>query len=203
VDAADGWVDAIRKAGERIQALSRTPAPAAPREVSPPSWDLSRAHELLQKERYVDALQLVRTFPAESAGDPDVLLLQAVLLAHDAQLSAAEETCQRLLALDELNAGAHYVLALCREGAGDARGAAEQDRMAAYLAPGFAMPRLHLGLLARRSGDREAARRELEQALQLLTGEDPSRLLLFGGGFQREALLALCRAELAAVGGAR
>ncbi len=72
-----------------------------------------------------------------------------------------------------------------------------------YLAPGFAMPRLHLGLLARRSGDREGARRELRQALQLLEGEDPSRLLLFGRGFRREALVALCRAELAAVGGQR
>ena len=58
-------------------------------------------------------------------------------------------------------------------------------------------------LLARRAGDRSAARRELELALSLLEREDASRLLLFGGGFQREALLALCRAELAAAGGAR
>lgn len=204
VDASDGWVDAIRKAGERIQALSRTPAAATlTPEASVPSWDLSRALELLQRERFVDALELVRALPAESAGDPDVLLLQAVLLAHHSELATAEETCQRLLALDELNAGAHYVLALCREGARDPRGAAEQDQIAVYLAPGFAMPRLHLGLLARRAGDREAARRELAHALQLLALEDPSRLLLFGGGFQREALLALCRAELAAVGGPR
>jgi len=202
VDASDGWVDAIRKATERIQTLSCTPA-AAPPEASAPSWDLSRALGLLRRERFADALQLVRAFPAESAGDPDVLLLQAVLLAHRAELGAAEETCHRLLALDELNAGAHHVLALCREGAGDPRGAAEQDQVAAYLAPDFAMPRLHLGLLARRGGDREAARRELEQALQLLALEDPSRLLLFGGGFQRQALLALCRAELAAVAGPR
>jgi len=202
VDASDGWVDAIRKAAERIQALGHT-LPAAPPEANAASWDLGRALELLQQERFVEALQLVRALPAQAAGDPDVLLLQAVLLAHHAELAAAEETCRRLLAVDELNAGAHYVLALCREGAGDARGAAEQDQVAVYLAPGFAMPRLHLGLLARRGGNREAARRELEQALQLLAGEDPSRLLLFGGGFQREALLALCRAELAAVGGAR
>jgi chemotaxis protein methyltransferase CheR len=29
-----------------------------------------------------------------------------------------------------------------------------------------------------------------------LRQEDASRLLLFGGGFSREALIALCRAEL-------
>jgi chemotaxis protein methyltransferase CheR len=65
------------------------------------------------------------------------------------------------------------------------------------------MPRLHLGLIARRAGDRDAARRELGKALRLLQGEDASRLLLFGGGFGREALMALCRAELNAVGGER
>jgi chemotaxis protein methyltransferase CheR len=64
------------------------------------------------------------------------------------------------------------------------------------------MPRMHLGLLARRGGDREAARRELGQAVTLLQREDASRLLLFGGGFRREALLALCRAELQSCGGA-
>jgi chemotaxis protein methyltransferase CheR len=63
------------------------------------------------------------------------------------------------------------------------------------------MPHLHLGLLARRTGDRQAQRREFERALALLQREDPSRLLLFGGGFGRDALLALCRAELHGCGG--
>jgi chemotaxis protein methyltransferase CheR len=198
VDASDSWVDAIRKAAERIQALSAR-GPALDARASAPSWDLPGALELLRRERFGEALQLVRSFPSESGRDPDVLLLQAVLLAHNAELGAAEQVCHRLLALDELNAGAHYVLALCREGAGDRRAAIEQDQVAVYLAPSFAMPRLHLGLLARRAGERETASRELAQALQLLQGEDPSRLLLFGGGFQREALIALCRAELEAV----
>jgi len=214
VDAADGWVDAIRKASERILALSvagertpqrtpeRLPASATPLAAAART-DLATAHELLQRERFADALSHVRTLGPESTQDPDVLLLHAVLLAHDGQLGAAEHTCRRLLALDELNAGAHYVLALCREGAGDRKGAMEEDQIAIYLAPSFAMPRLHLGLLARRQADRETARRELRQALELLNGEDVSRLLLFGGGFQREALVALCRAELAAVGGER
>jgi chemotaxis protein methyltransferase CheR len=106
-----------------------------------------------------------------------------------------------LLSIDELNAGAHYVLALCREQAGDRDAAAEYDRIAAYLDPAFAMPRLHLGLLARRSGDRDAARREFAQALMLLRGEDASRLLLFGGGFHRDGLIALCESSLRDAGG--
>jgi chemotaxis protein methyltransferase CheR len=109
--------------------------------------------------------------------------------------------CRRLLKIDELNSGAHYVLALCREGARDQPAAANHDQVAVYLDPAFAMPRLHLGLLARRAGDSGTARRELAQALALLQREDASRLLLFGGGFNREALLGLCRAELIACGG--
>jgi chemotaxis protein methyltransferase CheR len=63
------------------------------------------------------------------------------------------------------------------------------------------MPRLHLGLVAARAGEREVARRELARALVLLAAEEPSRILLLGGGFTRDALVALCRAELRAAGG--
>ncbi len=202
VDDSVSWVEAIGRASERVRALTGQPAPAgAPVALTPPPWNLGPALELFQQERFSHALSLVRALPDAAAGDPNVLLLQAVLLAHSGQFLPAEDTCRRLLAIDELNAGAHYVLALCREGLGDSRGSADSDQFAVYLDPTFAMPRMHLGLLARRAGDREAARRELGQAATLLQREDASRLLLFGGGFRREALLALCRAELQSCGG--
>jgi chemotaxis protein methyltransferase CheR len=194
----EGWVDAIREAAARVEALTQ---PRDPRPVTV-QWDLAAVFELIRRERFADALAAVRGLPPESARDADVLLVHAVLLVHLGQLAAAEEVCRRLLALDELAAGAHYVLALCCEGIGDREGARDHDQAAAYLDPSFAMPRLHLGLLARRGNDRAAARRELGQALVLLQREEPSRLVLFGGGFTRDALLALCRAELAACGGA-
>ncbi len=101
-----------------------------------------------------------------------------------------------------MNAGAHYLAALCREHAGDLDGAVEHDKAAAYLSAAFAMPHLHLGLIARRRGENTVARRELEQARLLLDCEDASRILLFGGGFTREALTVLCASELRALGGA-
>jgi chemotaxis protein methyltransferase CheR len=55
--------------------------------------------------------------------------------------------------------------------------------------------------MASRAGQREVARRELARAQVLLAAEDGSRLLLLGGGFRREALAALCAAELRACGG--
>ena len=189
----NNWFETINRATERIAMLMPLPegTPALP---PAPRWDSAPALDLLRRERFADALDYVRACPAER--DTDVMLLEATLLAHDGQLTAAEEACTRLLAIDDLNAGAYYVLALCREQSGNRDNAGEQDRIAAYLDPGFAMPRLHLGLMARRAGDGNAARRELGHALILLEREEPSRLLLFGGGFSREALIALCEAAL-------
>jgi chemotaxis protein methyltransferase CheR len=137
----------------------------------------------------------------DSTVDLDAQLLRAVLLMNRGLLAEAESMCDHILGSDELNAGAHYLMALCREHAGDRDAAVEHDRAAAYLDTGFAMPHLHLGLLVRRAGDVERARSELGRALLLLTHEEPSRILLFGGGFSREALVALCRSELQAAGG--
>jgi chemotaxis protein methyltransferase CheR len=204
VDAGETWFDAIARASKRIEALS-SPAPAtSPLSASTrgPAWDLRHALVLMREERFADALEAVLGLPRGAAKDPDSLLLSASLYTHLGRLREAEEACHRLLGVDELNAGAHHVLALCRDAAHDNTTAMYHDRVAIYLDPNFAMPHLHLGLLARRTGDRVAAQRELGDALLLLPREDALRLLFFGGGFSREALLALCRTELHACGGA-
>jgi chemotaxis protein methyltransferase CheR len=202
---SDDWVNAIGEASGRIERLAGGAQQTALEESTARGqdghlWDLAAPIDLLRKERFADALHLVENLPPQSASDPDVLLLLAVLLVQSGQFERAEHVCRGLLKADDLNAGAHYVLALCREGKGDRKGAAEHDQVAAYLDPAFAMPRLHLGRLLRREGDRKGARRELRVALTLLLREDASRLLLFGGGFSRNALLALCRGELVACG---
>lgn len=196
-DSCESWVDTIRRSAERIQVLTTSQA-IRPEKVQ---WDLGDALQLLHQERFAEALNVIRALPTEAAEDPETLLLKAVLHIHKGQLAEARQVCRQLLASDELHAGAQFVLALCHEEAGDIRAAVDHNQTAAYLDPNFAMPRLHLGLLARRAGNREAARRELEQASVLLQREEPSRLLLFGGGFSRDALLTLCHAELAACGG--
>jgi chemotaxis protein methyltransferase CheR len=204
---AGTWLQTIEQASERIRALTERPAASAARREgpmvaaavdSPPR--LHAVLELLKEERFAEALDLLGAETARSVQDPDSLLLRAALLTHSGQLAAAEHASARLLVRDEFNAGAHYLLALCRESAGDHAGALQHDRTAIYLDSSFAMPRLHLGLMARRAGDRDVARRELTEALRLLKREDASRLLLFGGGFGREALIALCHAELKSAG---
>jgi chemotaxis protein methyltransferase CheR len=191
------WVEVIRAATERVASLTpRAAPPPAPLSPTRPAPDLAPAFDLLRRERFDDALAHVAGLSAGGTGDRDLLLVEAALLVHGGRFGEAGRTARRLLEVDDLSAGAHYVLALCAEQGGALDEAAEHDRIAIYLDPGFAMPRLHRGLLAKRSGDRDTAKRELTQAQLLLRREDASRLLLFGGGFGREALMALCDSAL-------
>jgi chemotaxis protein methyltransferase CheR len=148
-----------------------------------------------------EALATLTALPPEAEADADVLLLRAVILTNRGQVAVAEQVCREVLALDELNAEAHYLSALCREHRGEPRAAMESDKTAIYLDSGFAMPHLHLGLLSTRTGDKSLAQRQLAQAL--LPREEGSRILLFGGGFSRETLIKLCRAELRSLEGGR
>lgn len=190
-----GWYAAIGDASRRIEALTR-PAEPAPPEI--PQWSLAVALDLLQRERFAEALDRIAGLPPAAAEDPDVLLLEALLLLQHGRLDAAVDVCRTLLARDELHAGANYVLALCFDGRGDSAAAINHYGVASYLDPEFAMPLLRRGLLARRAGALGDARRDLAQALDLLLHEDTSRLLLFGGGFTRAALSRLCASELRA-----
>ncbi|NBY26026.1 MAG: hypothetical protein EBQ71_01465, partial [Betaproteobacteria bacterium] len=162
VELRSNWVDVIQHAATRIATLAdarmRSPDQAAPlvahtqthtqphtgsqpcMAAPPRAWDLSLVLEAVRQERFADALELIGSLPADSNKDSDALLLRAVLLTNHGRLKESEEACRRLLDLDELNAGAHYLMALCREHDGDANGAIEHGQTAIYLDPGFAMP---------------------------------------------------------------
>ncbi|HEY6328676.1 MAG TPA: CheR family methyltransferase [Blastocatellia bacterium] len=214
VEPNASWTDVIVQSSKRIASLTDRAAiqgsgPRSRRAVERPpadkglGWDPTTALDLLRSERFVEALDLIRELPPGAKADPDAQLLLAVLLTNNGDLFEAQKICAEILESDDLNAGAHYLMALCKEHAGDRNAAITHDQTAIYLDPAFAMPHLHLGLMAKRAGDRETAKREIGQALTLLWREDSSRILLFGGGFTREALAEFCRAQLGACGGNR
>ncbi|MEV4640998.1 CheR family methyltransferase [Actinoplanes sp. NPDC049548] len=183
-------------------APSPRPGPAPPRTLPPPAAaqtgtrsPYDKALGLLREERFAEALSCVEA-GLGSRPAPRDLLLRSVLLAQAGRLEDAEIVCRRLLDTDGLYADAHHQLGVCLEGGAAVEVAVGHYRLAAYLDPAFAMPRLRLGSLARRRGEHEAAGAELERALTLLKQEAEDRLTLFGGGFGRIALTALCRAEL-------
>lgn len=205
LDWTSTWLETVQRSTERIRALTaKSNEPLEPTTSAasqpPPRPDLGRALELLSQERFAEALAVLPLASTNST-DVDEVLLRAALLTHCGRLPEAELACAELLAIDGLNAGAHYLRALCRERSSDSRAAIEYSQIAAYLDPSFAMPHLHWGLIARRTGDRSTALRELTQAVLLLQRESASRLLLFGGGFSREGLISLCQSELNRLGG--
>lgn len=175
----------------------RPAAPLAPRRSAAAPQPALQA--LLREERHAEALALAAQLAERHPRDPQPRLHHALLLAQQGRLDEALRDCERLLALAPgaaQRAAAHYVQALCLEARGDRAGAALRYRQAARLDTGFAMPRLRLGLLARRAGDAALMREELRTAAELLRREDEQRLLLFGGGFGRATLLSLCEDEL-------
>jgi chemotaxis protein methyltransferase CheR len=184
-----------------------SPSTAAPSAATAPpraaAGDVhDRAMRLLLDERFAEALRLVEGETADRPAARD-LLLHGVLLAHAGRLDDAEMLCRRLLETDGLYADAHHQLAVCLEGGAAVDVAIGHYKLAAYLDPEFAMPRMRLGLLARRRGENRIAGPELDRALALLRKERDERIALFGGGFGRIALTTLCRAELDACGAYR
>jgi len=181
-----------------IPAVPTLPAPVAvrpaPRRVVDASATYERAMRLLHDERYAEALTIVESGLSDRPAPRD-LLLHGVLLAQAGRLADAEIVCRRLLDLDGLLADAHHQLAVCLEGGAAVDVAIGHYRLAAHLDPEFAMPRLRLGLLARRRGEHDLAGTELDRAQALLKHEREDRIAMFGGGFGRLALTALCRAE--------
>ncbi|MGH6980476.1 MAG: CheR family methyltransferase, partial [Stellaceae bacterium] len=204
-DTGVAWYEAIAHAAARVRNMAARPAGEAATPLAAmaadPALPVAHAMALMADEHYAEALALIEALPRERARESEAMFLRGVLLMHRGDLDGAERICQGLLLRDGDSAGAHYLMALCREARGDRDAAAQHDRHAAALDPDFAMPRLHLGLLARRAGDQAEARRELVLAEALLQGEHASRLLLFGGGFGRDALRALCQSELASADG--
>jgi len=189
--APDGVVE---RPGSDDPDAPSTPATTAARRA------LDHVRELITHERFADALTRLDELRARATTDRDVATLRALVLTHAGRFAEARVACAELLALDATSPGANYLLALCYDSAGDPDAAALLAQLAAELDPSFAMPRVHLGLLARRAGDREIACLELTRAIALLEREAPARLALYGGGFSRQALLGMCRAELAAIG---
>jgi chemotaxis protein methyltransferase CheR len=193
-------IDVERPPGKLVVPVVLAAAAAAPAPAVGTTLDAVR--ELVVLERFGQALEALELLPLPDRANVATEILRAVAHLGNGDLDVAEVGCIRLLESGVASVEAHVVLALVAEHRGDRLKAIEHHRAAVYLDPDFALSHLHLGRIQRREGQLDEARHELAQALELLEHEEPSRLLLFGGGFGRAGLLALCRTELATLGGA-
>jgi chemotaxis protein methyltransferase CheR len=200
---AGAWVADIATATKRVAALVDEAVVEPPQAVAEPDRPLGAIHALLGEERFAEATEALGRLPDVLARDREARLYGAIVQAHTGAAADAETTCRALLAVAPTEARAHYLLALCRGGGGDAIGAEHHAREALALEPRFAMASIQLAFLLRRAGARTQAAAELVRAIALIELEDPERLALFAGGFSRTALGELCRSELAALERAR
>ncbi len=159
----------------------------------------SRAEQLLMEERYEEAFALLDSAKDVEAAFPTRKLLKSIALLQLGRFEDADTICRSSLHQDGPSAGLHFLRGLCWEGRQNISSALLEHRRAANLDTTFAMPRVHLALLARRNGDQTMARREFEVARQLLHHETSERLRLYSPGFGREALLELCRSHTEAM----
>lgn len=190
------WVDAVKESSSKISSLIGNAVDGTVAR-KPSTYD--QAFALFRQERFTEALA---AFDSAYEPSPETQLLHAILLVTLGRSSEAQAVCRKLLEYDDLNAQPHYVLALSLEHLGKDLEALEHDRAAIYLDPSFAMPFFHMGIILKRHGDLRAALNYFRQAEALFKDEDPSRLLLFGGGFVREQLLEIARLEQKSCGGA-
>ena len=211
-DAA--WFERIQKSTERVAKLTSTRTPpeserVAERVAEPPSrrdaesgWaPFAPVLELIAAEQFDLALERLAKLPAALAHSPTATLIATTILCGQGRRAASQQAGQRLLDGGQHVAEAHFLLGLSYEHLGDTARAQSSYEQALCAAPQFAMAHLHAGILLRRGGQRQKARSALRQALELLAHEPKERIILFGGGFQREALISLCRAELRGLGG--
>ena len=188
--------------GERTTTMIEDRVTAEP--VAPPDealLDCGQVLALIHLQQSVEALRLIEGGSPAERQSAEVQTMLAVILTNRGDVAGARRVCERLLASDSMSAAAHYLLAICLEHAGDRAGAVVESRMASHLDPDFAMPLMHVGLMSRRLGDCASALAALERAVELFALEDISRIMLFGGGFNREVLIRLCRSEINACRG--
>ena len=197
------WAEEIQRSTQRIAQIAETreaedAANAREARAAEAPSALARALELLEAERHDEALLVVEA--AGPAAPPEIELCRAAVYAERGRWQDAERALVALLARGQCETGAHYLLGLLRENERDLARATWHYREAKRRDPRFSLPHLRLGMVLRREGDGSRARVELEKALELLRSEERSRIVMFGGGFRREVLLELCRAQLGALG---
>ncbi len=159
----------------------------------------STGHEFTPQEVPAPAFRETAAGASASPGpgmDPEAGVVRVLELLEQGSCDEAGKVLETVLAIDEFSPAAHYLRALWHEQAGDREAAVAADRRAIYLDPSFAMPHFHLGRILGLEGNRHAAEREFRRALELFARETVARTTCFGGGFDRAALIGLCRAAL-------
>ena len=156
---------------------ARDHPPAAPAPVDNPPTPYAIAVSLYEEGRYGEAADRLLAACAGSTPEPRAFSLLARALANQGRLADAIVWCDRWVAADKLDAGAHYLRAMVRLEHGDEDEARRSLQRALYLDPNFVLAHFALGNLARSRGQDEQAERHFANALPVLRRLQPDELL--------------------------
>lgn len=186
----DSWFDAIDAATHRIAALTSQTEAQVPQEDAR-TWRSLVWAKVTQGDPAA-ALNVFESAPRSV--QQGLLIVRAGLLLMAGREAEARQLASDLVTGGIASADAHYVLGLCESQAGRTQAAVDLLKQSHALDHEFAMPLVQGGFHLCRLGNVSDGRRMLVQAAELLDLESEQRILLFGGGFSREALQRICRA---------
>lgn len=189
------WFDEIQRSSDRVKAIAgrerKRPAPSHAK--------LAEVLGLIEDGQLATALDLTERLPEKEKSAQPTRLMRAALMMQSGHQQEARVLCEEVLAKDSMSSEAHYLLSLGLEDTQPAEARAHAES-AAYLDPSFAMAQMRVGMLQARSGEPRAARVSFGDAIDALAKEDRRRLALFGGGFSRAGLRAVCESEFNRLG---
>ena len=164
--------------------LPETPRPGPSDPPLPPptaETPLSKAQEAFARMDYGKVLELTQPYLKDAAA----CLLSIRALANLQDAPAAEQAAANAVRLHPLFPDLHFLRAVLLMNMGKDREAVRDFRRTLYLDPTLAVAQFALGLVLRRLGDLEGARRSYKNTMKLcreFSPESPLRLLEGGGG---------------------
>lgn len=188
------WFDEIQRSSERVGALTGRKRLIIPR-LQQRQALMTEILALIESDHLQEALNMADRLPMTEAKAQPARLIRAALMMQTGRQADAIVLCQEILKREPLNAEAHYLLSLGLEKPNPMAARAHAESAAA-LDANFAMAQMRIGMLQARAGEPRAARVSLHEAVEALSREDRRRLALYGGGFSRDGLCAVCESEM-------
>jgi chemotaxis protein methyltransferase CheR len=181
---------------EALPAFARPLPEPAPPSGPPPSE--GQARDLYELGDYSTAAEILQGALSRTADDARCLTLMARIRANQGALDEALAWCEKAIAAEKLEPGAHYLLGAILQEAGRPAEAAAALRRALYLDQDFVLAHFALGNLLAREGRRKESLRHFENALRALRTCPPQLPLAESEGITPERMAEIVQSAIQA-----
>ncbi|MFC1853495.1 CheR family methyltransferase [candidate division CSSED10-310 bacterium] len=154
-----------------------------------------KAKEAFRYEDFNEAKEIIESVLEQDSQFPGAKALLCEITMNLGEYSRTVALSKELLAEDQLNSEAHYILGCILKKQEDNEGALEYFRHAIYLDPNFAMSHFSLANIFRDQGDLKNARRSYHNTIHSLQ-KSSGNVIKFASGFPREILIRTCERNI-------